>query len=216
VLTSKLVEQLPTREIILHLLKTKGDLSTKEITEELGITVMAVRRHIHTLERDNLITSKMQRQTLGRPTTVYCLTEQAGGFFPKNYHHLTLELLTEIQELFGQDAVEKLFENRKNNLIHKYDDNMQNKNITERIETLANIQNDNGYMVELEKVNEDEFLLIEHNCPIEHVATKFKNVCQCELKMFKALLGDVDVRRLECLADGGQRCTYSIKKQNEQ
>lgn len=212
--TPDLGQQLPTREVILHLLKTKGDMSTKDLTDELGITIMAVRRHIQSLERDNLITSKMLRQTLGRPTTVYSLTEQAGGFFPKNYHTLTVELLTELEEQFGADAVEKLFDSRKDKLIQKYGENMKEKNIAERVETLAHIQNENGYMVELEKVNEEEFLLTEHNCPIEHVATKFKNVCHCELKMFQSLLGDAEIKRLECLGDGGQRCTYSIKKRN--
>ncbi|MFF2479895.1 helix-turn-helix transcriptional regulator [Paenibacillus sp. NPDC058071] len=211
-----LVQQLPTRELILHLLKTKGDMSTKDLTDELGITIMAVRRHIQALERDSLIASKMVRQALGRPTTVYFLSEQAGGFFPKNYHSLTIELLNEIEELYGQEAVDKLFESRKNKMIQKYDESMKEKDIAERVETLAHIQNENGYMVELERISDDEFVLMEHNCPIEHVATKFKNVCQCELKMFKALLGDAEVKRLECLADGGQRCTYSIKNYKSQ
>ncbi|MFF2910715.1 helix-turn-helix transcriptional regulator [Paenibacillus sp. NPDC057934] len=214
--TPDVIQQLPTREIILHLLKTKGDMSTKDLTDELGITIMAVRRHIQSLERDNLISSRMLRQTLGRPTTVYHLTEQAGGFFPKNYHTLTVELLTELEEHFGPEAVEKLFDSRKNKLIEKYGETMKEKDIAERVEVLAHIQNENGYMVELEKVSEDEFLLTEHNCPIEHVATKFKNVCHCELKMFQSLLGDAEIKRLECLGEGGQRCTYSIKKQNLQ
>lgn len=206
-----LVNSLPTREIILHLLKTKGDMTTKDLTDELGITTMAVRRHIQSLERDNLITSKIQRQSIGRPTTVYCLTEQSVGYFPNKYHSLTLDILTELEEQLGPEAVEKIFESRKNKMIEKYDQSMKAKNISERVETLANIQNENGYMVGLEKISDDEFILKENNCPISHVAMKYKKVCQCELSMFKSLLGDAEVKRMECLADGGQRCTYSIK-----
>lgn len=208
-------QQLPTREIILHLLKTKGAMSTKDLTEALGITIMAVRRHIQSLERDNLIISKTIRQSMGRPTAVYGLTDQAGGFFPNKYRTLTLELLSELEDHFGGDAIDKLFEGRKNKLIQKYDASMQGKNISERVAILANIQNENGYMVELEKVTDDEFLLKEHNCPIEQVAFKYKNACQCELRMFKSLLGDAEVTRMDCLAEGGQRCTYSIKKKKE-
>lgn len=101
--------QLSTREYILQLLKTKGNLSTKDLTEELGITVMAVRRHIQSLERDNLISSKTIRQAMGRPTAVYCLTEHADGFFPRKYHTLTLELLDELTDQLGSSAVESLF-----------------------------------------------------------------------------------------------------------
>lgn len=210
--TPDLAQQLPTREVILHLLKTKGDMSTKELTDELGITVMAVRRHIQSLERDNLITSKILRQSMGRPTAVYSLTNQANGFFPNNYHALTLDLLVELEDHFGIEAIDKLFESRKNKLVMKYDENMRAKNISERVAMLASIQNENGYMVELKKVNDGEFLLMEHNCPIEQVALRYKTACQCELKMFRTLLGDAEVTRTECLADGGPRCTYSIKQ----
>lgn len=78
------IKELTTRERILHMMKTSGPLSAKEITSELKITEMAVRRHLGTMERDGLIESKMIRQTLGRPTAVYGLTEMAEGLFPKN------------------------------------------------------------------------------------------------------------------------------------
>lgn len=206
------LEQHSTREFILQLLKTKGDLSTKDLTDELSITVMAVRRHIQSLEKDNLISSKTVRQSMGRPTAVYHLTKQAEGFFPRKYHTLTLELLDELEDHFGENAVEQLFEGRKNKMINKYDESMHGKDISERVSTLANIQNENGYMAEWEQISEEEYLIKEHNCPIEQVATKYQHACQCELQLFEALLGDAVVSRTECLAKGGQRCIYSIKK----
>ncbi|GIP19315.1 DeoR family transcriptional regulator [Paenibacillus montaniterrae] len=207
--------QLSTRDYILHLLKTKGAMSTKELTDELGITVMAVRRHIQSLERDKLIDSKMVRQSMGRPTAVYCLTEHVEDFFPRKYHILTLELLDELEEHFGASAVEQLFEGRKDKLLKKYDASMQGKDLAERVSMLADIQNENGYMVELEKINDEQYLLKEHNCPIEQVATKYQHACRCELKLFESLLGDAEVTRTDCLAKGGQRCTYSIKKKKK-
>lgn len=208
--------QLSTREYILQLLKTKGNLSTKDLTEELGITVMAVRRHIQSLERDNLISSKTIRQAMGRPTAVYCLTEHADGFFPRKYHTLTLELLDELTDQLGSSAVESLFEGRKNKMTKKYESSMQSKELEDRVKALAEIQNENGYMVEWEKINNEQFILKENNCPIEQVATKYQHACQCELKLFETMLGDVEVSRSECLAKGGQRCTYSIKKRQKQ
>lgn len=86
-----------TRDKILQLLKTKGELSAKEITEFIGITSMAVRRHINTLEKEGLIESKTIRQPMGRPTAIYHLTDQAESFFPNKYHTLTLDLLGELE-----------------------------------------------------------------------------------------------------------------------
>lgn len=208
--------QLSTREYILQILKTKGALSTKELTDELGITVMAVRRHIQTLERDNLITAKTMRQSIGRPTAVYTLTQQAESFFPRKYHTLTLELLGELEDHFGEDAVETLFEGRKNKMINKYDASMRGKDLSDQVALLANIQNENGYMVDWEQINEEEYVIKEHNCPIEQVAMKYQHACQCELQLFESLLDNAEVSRTDCLAKGGQRCTYSIKKRKEQ
>jgi len=204
--------QLSTREYILQLLKTKGSLSTKELTEELGITVMAVRRHIQSLERDSLIQSKIVKQPMGRPTAVFTLTEHADGFFPHNYSALTLELLSEMEDHFGEMAIKQMFDGRKNKMIQKYNSSMQGKTMAEQVSMLATIQNENGYMVELEKVNEEQFILKEHNCPIVQVASKYQHACQCELKLFEALLDNAEISRTDCLAKGGQRCTYSIKK----
>ncbi|NIK79493.1 iron-sulfur cluster biosynthesis transcriptional regulator SufR [Paenibacillus castaneae] len=204
--------QLSTRTYILQLLKTKGDLSTKELTEELGITIMAVRRHIQSLERDNLITSKTIRQSMGRPTAVYSLTKQSDSFFPRKYHTLTNDLLDELVENFGDSAVEQLFEGRKDKMVKTYAMSMEGKDLADRVSTLAGIQNENGYMVEWEMTDDDQFWLKEHNCPIEQVASNYQHACQCELKLFQSLLGDADVERTECLVKGGQRCTYSIRK----
>lgn len=205
-------DQLSTRSYILQLLKTKGPLSAKELTDELGITVMAVRRHIQSLERDDLITSKTVRQTMGRPTAVYSLTKQSDSYFPRKYHSLTLELLNELEEHFGKNAVDQLFEGRKNKLQKKYDPSMEGKDFSERVSILAAIQNENGYMVELDKLSDEEFVIKENNCPIEQVATKYQHACQCELQLFESLLGDAEISRTDCLAKGGQRCTYSIKQ----
>lgn len=204
-----------TKEYIVQLLKTKGELSIKDLSDELGITVMAVSRHIQSLERDSLITSKTIRQSMGRPSAVYGLTEQAKGFFPIKYQTLSLELLDEIEDHFGEMGIEKVFEGRKNKMVNKFDREMQGLSFANRVSMLAEIQNENGYMVELKKINDAEFLLQEHNCPIEQVATKYQHACQCELQLFESLLGDTEVKRTECLADGGQRCTYHITKRED-
>lgn len=206
--------KLSTRQYIMQLLKTKGELSIKDLSEALGITVMAVSRHIQSLERDNHITSKKIRQSMGRPTAVYCLTDHSRGFFPVKYQTFSLELLEEIEDHFGEVGIEQVFEGRKNKMVKLYDSHMQGQDFADRVSNLTNIQNENGYMAEWEQINEGEFVLQEHNCPIEQVATKYQQACGCELQLFESLLGNAEVKRTECLADGGQRCTYQIKKRD--
>ncbi|GIO38092.1 DeoR family transcriptional regulator [Paenibacillus antibioticophila] len=208
-------KDLSTRERILHLMKTAGPLSAKELTTELQITEMAVRRHLGTMERDGLIESKMIRQTPGRPTAVYGLTELAEGLFPKKYHSLTLDLLDELAEESGEDMVDRLFDRRKEKLSRKYMADMQGKTLNDKVRTLSEIQNDNGYMTELQQTDGGEYVLMEHNCPISQIANRYNHACDCELNLFESLL-DADVERTECLAQQGKKCVYVIRQRNRQ
>ncbi len=208
-------KDLSTRERILHLMKTAGPLSAKELTTELQITEMAVRRHLGTMERDGLIESKMIRQTPGRPTAVYGLTELAEELFPKKYHSLTLDLLDELAEESGEDMVDRLFDRRKEKLSRKYMADMQGKTLNDKVRTLSEIQNDNGYMTELQQTDGGEYVLMEHNCPISQIANRYNHACDCELNLFESLL-DADVERTECLAQQGKKCVYVIRQRNRQ
>ncbi|MCM3698439.1 helix-turn-helix transcriptional regulator [Paenibacillus macerans] len=205
------IKELTTRERILHMMKTSGPLSAKEITTELQITEMAVRRHLGTMERDGLIESKMIRQTLGRPTAVYGLTEIAEGLFPKKYHTLTLDLLEELEDESGGHMVDRLFERRRDKLNRKYLAAMDGKTLPEKVQQLSDIQNDNGYMTELERNENGEFVLMEHNCPISQIASRYNHACDCELNLFESLL-DAEVERTECLAQNGKKCVYVIRQ----
>ena len=208
----KMNQELSTREQILHMMKTGGPLSTKEITDELGITEMAVRRHLGTMERDGLIESKLVRPTMGRPTAVYGLTEQGDNLFPKKYHTLTLDLLDVLAEETDHELVDRLFDGRKEKLEQQYKSSMTGKSFEDKVKTLAQIQNDNGYMTKLEQQDENEYVLIEHNCPISQIANQYQHACECELKLFESLL-DANVERSECLAQEGNCCRYTITKE---
>jgi predicted ArsR family transcriptional regulator len=199
-----------TRKVILTMLKTQGQLSVGEMSKQLGITEMAVRRHLNTLDRDGLLETKLIRQAVGRPTHLYFLTDQADDLFPKNYHHLTLDILGELLEDEGQERIESLFKRREDKLMRKYQSRMHAVGLEERVSELANIQNENGYMVDWQKMSEGKFVLSEHNCPITQVANRYQQACHCELSLFERLL-DANVERTECLAKGGSKCMYVIQ-----
>lgn len=200
-----------TRDTILHLLKTNGELSAKELTERLDITSMAVRRHIDNLERDGFVASRTVRQPMGRPTAVYQLTERAEALFPNRYHAVALDLLSELEQESGQSTVARLFERRKDSLYKKYAGYMENRSFEDKVSLLARLQNENGYMAEWERRADGEYVLIEHNCPISQIANKYDHACKCELQLFEELL-DAHVARPECLAKGGKKCMYTISK----
>lgn len=200
-----------TRKVILSMLKTSGPLSVQEMSKQLGITEMAVRRHIHSMEKDDLLETKLVRQAMGRPTNVYTLAPKADELFPKKYMQLTLDLLDELLEDQGHEKIERLFEGRQDKLESRYQPRMLDKNLEERVAELAHIQNENGYMVDWSQTGADAYTFSEHNCPISQVANTFGQACQCELALFQNLL-DANVERTECLAKGANKCVYIISK----
>jgi len=203
-----------TREYIMQMLKINGELSTKSITEALGITGMAVRRHLESLKNEGYITYRTVKQPMGRPVSLYSLTESAEDFFPKNYHSLALDLLNELQDEAGDEMISLLFDKRKDTLLNKYTPTVKAETLEDRVAALAQIQNDNGYMVDYQKVADEEYVLEELNCPISQVANRYQHACRCELDLFQSLL-EADVERTECLAKGDKKCVYRIRKQAE-
>jgi predicted ArsR family transcriptional regulator len=202
-----------TREQILHLLKTDGPMTVSDLAEKLDITEMAVRRHLNTLERDQMIGSRLLRQAMGRPTSQFYLTDKADDYFPKNYHTFALSLLEDIEETEGPEAVERLFERRKDRLTKEFQDAFRGKTWEEQVKTLAQLQDEKGYMVRLEKRSDGSYELTELNCPIAQVANRYQQACACEIGWFRNML-DADVDRTECKAKGGQHCVYVIKPKN--
>jgi len=195
-----------TRHMILHLIKTEGSMSVGDLSERLGITEMAVRRHIHALERDGYVASRLVRRTMGRPQHRYELTPGADELFPRTYHALALDLLEELEEV-GVSA-DELFELRRERLARRHAPAMDGQPLPDKVARLADIQNSAGYMASWER-ERDGYVLHEHNCPISRVAERFPQACRCELELFGQLLG-TRVERTECISEGGRKCTYRI------
>ncbi|MFD0958536.1 helix-turn-helix transcriptional regulator [Paenibacillus chungangensis] len=202
-------EGLTTRRRILNALKRHGRMSASALANEIGLTEMGIRRHMYGLEKEGYVIIESVRQAMGRPLHTYALTVSGDELFPKNYHLLTLDLLSELEDAQFIDA---MFEGRGKKLLDRYAPRMKDKTLPERVEELAAIQNAGGYMVEMERHDDGSYTLHEYNCPIAQVAGVYQQACRCELELFRSML-QVSVERTECLAKGGGKCSYVIGSQ---
>ncbi|WP_117161115.1 metalloregulator ArsR/SmtB family transcription factor [Paraliobacillus sp. X-1268] len=207
-----MVKEMSTRQAILELLKKQRELSVSGLKQFLDITEMAVRKHLVKLEGEYLITSRTVRQPMGRPVIFYKLTEEGNKIFPTNYDAIAVELLQDIQESMGTDAIDTLFENREKRMRKKYirqifdDDSLE-----ERVSALVNVQNESGYMAEYTEAGEDEISFSQYNCPIAAIAARYDKPCECELELFKQVLGTDQIKRVTCIAKGEKSCQYIVK-----
>lgn len=200
-----------TREAILNMLRSKGKLSIQAIAKQLDLTGMAVRRHMHELERQHIVKVEAVVSGKGRPTHQYSLTEAAEQLFPRNYQMLTLDLLQELSEdETTKPFIEKMFQGRKQKLYARYASKMDDFTLAERVLELTNIQTAAGYMAEATN-DEEHYYIAEYNCPIKGVADQYQHACQCELELFAELL-QAQVERTECITNGEKRCLYKINK----
>ncbi|MFS0555959.1 helix-turn-helix transcriptional regulator [Brevibacillus sp. 179-C9.3 HS] len=203
-------EQEKRREILV-LLKKRRSVKVQELSEHLGITKVAVRKHLDILQRERYIESRMIRQRTGRPAYVYQLTSTAEQLFPRHYSELASEIIAGIQDLCGEALLHQLFERRTERIIQKYRETMRGQSFEQRVKSLVRLQEEEGYMPCLEKVRDGMYMFEESNCPVFQIASCYRQACQCELFMFESLL-DARVERTACMAEGHGKCRYLITK----
>jgi predicted ArsR family transcriptional regulator len=199
-----------TRGEILRLMRVNGGRTARQLAADLGITSMGVRRHLMTLERDGLVSVETKRQPAGRPTFVYMLTDEGYDSFPRSYHLLATQLLEGVRIRDGEAKVQELFAGRMDQLMAQYEPRMWDKDLAGRVEELARIQAENGYMAIWEPV-EGGYLLREQNCAIYRVACRFQEACQYEIELFRRLL-DAEVSRIDHQVKGDLACTYLVRE----
>ena len=203
--------QMPvTRRRILIALKERGGMTADELAEKLGISAVAVRRHLTNLERDRLVDHQQVQRGMGRPSYVYRLTEAAHQIFPHNYDQLASYFLEAIQDLFGPEAVERIFEHRTHELAESYRPQVNGKHLPDRLEQLARLREADGYMPVWEEQEDGTYVLRQHHCPILHVAEGCSEACAHELALFVDLL-DAEVSRQSHQVTGDAECTYQIR-----
>jgi iron-sulfur cluster biosynthesis transcriptional regulator SufR len=199
-----------TRRHILIALKERGGLTADELASLLGISSVAVRRHLTKLELDRLVDHEQVQRGMGRPNYVYRLTETANHIFPHNYDQLANYVLDSIQELFGQEAIDRIFEQRTRELAQSYRPLVNSGDLPERLEQLTRLREAEGYMPTWEKQEDGTYLLRQYHCPILLVAEGCSEACAHELALFVDLL-DAEVTRQSHQVIGDAECSYQIR-----
>ena len=200
-----------TRRTIIESLKRQDGLTANELAGMLDITSMAVRKHLAQLEAEALIVSTVERRPVGRPVNHFHLTEAAERLFPNTSDRLTVELLTDLRVLSGEETVDRLFERRTDRLAEELSAAMEGQALEDRLETLKRHLDLNGYLAAWEKTPEGDYLLKEFHCAVSSVAQSFTQPCVSELDLFQRLLPGASVTREHHMTEGGHLCCYRIR-----
>jgi predicted ArsR family transcriptional regulator len=203
----------PSRQAILRLLKQQGSRDAEALASQLGISAMAVRQHLYALRAQKLVTYREQPRPVGRPAKMWSLTPAADPFFPDAHAGLTVSLLKAAEQTFGEKGVKRVVSRCARQQIETYGSRIQAcGSLQHRLETLTSIRNEEGYIAEVQRQPDGSFLLIENHCAISAAANACPNLCDAELEVFRAILGEgVVIERTEHMLVGARRCAYRIR-----
>lgn len=204
------VRENSTRNKILCFIKIKGRAAIADISRALGITPMAVRRHVLGLQGSGLVRMEMERRPKGRPAALCLLTDLGDTLFPKTYDRFSMELIHSVACLDGEEKVSRLFEKRKDHMVARFAGRMAGKSRKARVNEAVAILCEEGYMAESRKVNARTFLVTEHNCAIAQIARQYPQACQGEL-CFLAQMLQAEVHRYAHVLKGDSECSYLIQ-----
>ncbi|MGG1663159.1 helix-turn-helix transcriptional regulator [Brevibacillus sp. NRS-1366] len=202
--------RLSTRDYILLLLKTSGQMSTKDLQNKLGLTKVAVSRQMVHLEKDGYVQYKLGRHQPGRPMHYYSLTQLGNEQFPSDYGQLAMDLLDHMVLEEGEDRLFDFFKRQQERFIEKNAASMEGKQLRDKVAELASIQDANGFMTEWEQQSDEVLVMKQHNCPYFKIANRYEMICERELSGYRTLLS-ASVERTECVAKGAARCVYFIR-----
>jgi predicted ArsR family transcriptional regulator len=190
----------------------RAESTPGELAGALGLTEAAVRQHLDALAATGLVTRTTRPPVgRGRPAHVWALTDLARDLFPDHHDDLTVDLLDAVRRALGEEGLARVIDTRAQTQLASYRAAIPaGGNLRARVEALARVRTQEGYLAEV--VDDDgDLVLIEHHCPICVAASACQNLCRSELEVFQAALGDdVVVERTQHLLSGGRRCAYKV------
>ena len=202
------------KRAVLDHLKRNGPSEAATIADALGVTPMAIRQHLYALEDEGLVSFAAispKDGARGRPSKLWQIERGSDPLFPDAHAELSVELIANVREVFGERGLDKLIEKRTEHQITAYRSTLAGaSSLKERVKRLAQLRTAAGYMAEAQ-ADGDGFLLIENHCPVCKAATACTGLCRQELDVFRAALGkDATIVRTDHILAGARRCAYKI------
>jgi predicted ArsR family transcriptional regulator len=188
-------------------------MDAAQMGERLGLTAMAVRQHLYELQQEKLVAAEERPVPLGRPAKYWQLTREADRLFPDAYAELSVALIDALGDAFGDAGLKRVLESRCTRQKMDYSKRIgPSLSLKEKLQKLALIRTEEGYMAEVKSQRNGIFLLVENHCPICAAANACKEFCTTELELFRSVLGPkVAVERVEHIVSGDRRCAYRIQ-----
>lgn len=196
---------------VLESIKMHGAQTSQQLASQLKLTSMGARKHLLSLEGEGLVSSYSVSEGKGRPKQKWQLTAEGHHCFPQRHAQLTVNLIESVKEVFGDDGLHQLIKRREKEMAQGYLETVAVAgSLGEALGRLATMRTQEGYMATVQQ-DGDDWLLIEHHCPICAAAKACQGFCRSELSLFqRCLMSWGEVARDKWLIEGDERCVYRV------
>jgi predicted ArsR family transcriptional regulator len=87
----------------------------------------------------------------------------------------------------------------------------QKQTLKAKLDALAKLRTSEGYMAEVRRDDNGDWLFVENHCPVCAAARLCTGLCREELALFHRVLGtNIKVERLTHILAGAGRCAYRV------
>lgn len=197
-----------TRGRVLALLR-RGEMTTDELAEALGLTDNAIRAHLATLERDGFVESRGERRDgrVGKPATLYQISPEAEPLFSKAYLPLLTTLLAALGERLSAEELARLLADVGNRLAE--DVARPSGDLSSRAKAASNLLNQLGGLSSVEEVEPGTRYLIQaRGCPVGVAVKERPEVCEAIVTLLSEFTG-ASVRSC-CARTGRPSCCFEV------
>jgi len=196
------------RSQLLLEIKKSQPITAKDLGARFGVSANAVRRHLKELEAEGLVRFAREQHGVGAPAFAYALTETGESVFPNGYRDTLSDVLGQVAERDGRDAVVAIFDARYAALTRRLKAELDAAPREQRLNVVARVLTEAGYMAEWREAD-GTFRLAEHNCAMRAIVDRFPEICAAEERFLKDVL-DAEVVRGAHIVRGCNSCEYAI------
>ncbi|HXW67918.1 MAG TPA: ArsR family transcriptional regulator [Thermoplasmata archaeon] len=175
------------REILL-LLKQRPGLSLEDLARARAISKVAALHHLTALEDQGFVERAYEHRPIGRPSVHFRLSDRSRRLFPQAYSQMSLSALGFIERWLGRDAVVRMLQERAHEVADENRSRLGAPELRRRVEALARLRSEGGYMAEVGGTKGSTTEMREHNCPILAIAGVYPEACEVERRMFESML----------------------------
>jgi predicted ArsR family transcriptional regulator len=207
------LEDRRTRARVARLLLERGPSTVSTLSEALGLTAAAVRRHLDAMLANGSLVAReapvRARRGRGRPARLFALSDAGHATAgPTAYDAVAVEALRFLRETAGEQAVEEFARKRMADWEGRYATQLASLPLADRPAALAGALCADGYAATVHDAGIG-VQVCQHHCPVQHVAEEFPALCEAETEAIGRLVGR-HVQRLATIAHGDGVCTTHI------